>query len=77
MATAITLNLMTGLEPLITPLVAIALEVLKDSGKKESEGFIARLINRDVGKDWEDVVFKAAGKYIESYTKRHGKLKVL
>ena len=68
---------MTGLEPLITPLVAIALEVLKDSGKKEGEGFIARLINRDVGKDLQDVVFKAAGKYIESYTKRHGKLKVL
>ncbi|WP_434684730.1 NACHT domain-containing protein [Pseudanabaena minima] len=68
---------MTGLEPFVAPLVSIALEVLKDSGKKESEGFIARLINRDVGKDWEDVVFKAAGKYIESYTKRHGKLKVL
>jgi hypothetical protein len=68
---------MTGLEPLVAPLVVIILDVLKDSGKKEGEGLIARLMNRDVGKDLRDVVFKAAGKYIESYTKRHGKLKVL
>jgi hypothetical protein len=68
---------MTGLEPFVAPLVGIMLDVLKDSGKKEGEGFIARLINRDVGKDLQDVVFRAAGKYIESYTKRHGKLKVL
>ena len=68
---------MTGLEPFVAPLVSIMLDVLKDSGKKEGEGLIARLINRDVGKDLQDVVFKAAGKYTESYTKRHGKLKVL
>jgi hypothetical protein len=68
---------MTGLEPLVAPLVVIILDVLKDSGKKEGEGLIARLMKRDVGKDLQDVVFIAAGKYIESYTKRHGKLKVL
>jgi predicted NACHT family NTPase len=68
---------MTGLEPFVAPLVGIMLDVLKDSGKKEGEGLIARLMKRDVGKDWQDAVFKAAGKYIESYTKRHGKLKVL
>ncbi|WP_103667983.1 NACHT domain-containing NTPase [Pseudanabaena sp. BC1403] len=68
---------MTGFEPLITPLVAIALEVLKDSGKKEGENIFASWMKRDVGKDLQDVVFKAMGKYIESYTKRHGKLKVL
>lgn len=68
---------MTGLEPFVAPLVVIILDVLKDSGKKEGEGLIARLMKRDVGKDWQDAAFKAAGKYIESYTKRHGKLKVL
>jgi hypothetical protein len=68
---------MTGLEPFVAPLVSIALEVLRDSGKKEGENFFASLMKRDVGKDLQDVVFKAAGKYIESYTKRHGKLKVL
>ena len=68
---------MTGLEPFVAPLVSIMLDVLKDSGKKEGEGLIARLMNRDVGKDLQDVAFRAAGKYIESYTKRHGKLKVL
>jgi ABC-type glutathione transport system ATPase component len=68
---------MTGLEPLVAPLVGIMLDVLKDSGKKEGEGFIARLMNWDFGKDLQDVVFKAAGKYIENYTERHGVLKVL
>ena len=57
---------MTGLEPLVAPLVVIALEVLKDSGKKEGENFFASLMKRDVGKDLQDVVFKAAGKYIEN-----------
>ena len=68
---------MTGLEPLVAPLVVIALEVLKDSGKKEGENFFASLMKRDVGKDLQDVVFKAAGKYIENYSDRHGVLKVL
>ena len=68
---------MTGLEPFVTPLVSIALEVLKDSGKKEGENFFASLMKRDVGKDLQSVVFKAAGQYIKSYTKRHGELKVL
>lgn len=68
---------MTGLEPFVAPLVGIILDVLKDSGKKEGEGFIARLMNWDVGKDVQEVVFKAAGKYIENYTERHGVLKVL
>jgi len=68
---------MAGLEPFIPSLVSIALEVLKDSGKKESENFFANLMKRDVGKDWQDALFKAMGKYTESYTKRHGKLKVL
>jgi predicted NACHT family NTPase len=68
---------MTGLEPLVAPLVVIALDVLKDSGKKEGKGLIARMMKRDVGKDLQDVVFKAAGKYIENYTERHGVLKVL
>ena len=68
---------MTGLEPFIPSLVSIALEVLKESSKKESENFFANLMKRDVGKDWQDVLFKAMGKYTESYTKRHGKLKVL
>ena len=68
---------MTGLEPFIPSLVSITLEVLKDSGKKESENFFANLMKRDVGKDWQDALFKAMGKYTESYTKRHGKLKVL
>ena len=34
-------------------------------------------MNWDVCKDWQDVAFKAAGKYIENYTERHGVLKVL
>ncbi|MBD2176028.1 NACHT domain-containing protein [Pseudanabaena sp. FACHB-1998] len=68
---------MTGLEPFIPLLGGIMLDVLKDSGKKEGEGLIARWMNRDVGKDVQDVVFKAAGKYIENYTERHGVLKVL
>jgi hypothetical protein len=57
---------MTGLESFIPSLVSIALEVLKDSGKRESENFFANLIKRDVGKDWQDVLFKAIGKYTES-----------
>jgi predicted NACHT family NTPase len=68
---------MTGLEPFVAPLVSIALEVLKDSSKKEGENFFASLMKRDVGKGLEDIVFKAAGKYIENYTERHGVLKVL
>ena len=68
---------MTGLEPFIPLLGGIMLDVLKDSGKKEGEGLIARWMNRDLGKDLQDVVFKAAGKYIENYTERHGVLKVL
>ena len=68
---------MTGLEPFVAPLVSIMLDVLKDSGKKEGEGLIARMMKRDLGKDLQEVVFKAAGKYIENYTERHGVLKVL
>jgi hypothetical protein len=68
---------MTGLEPFIPLLGGIMLDVLKDSGKKESEGLIARWMNRDVGRDLQDVVFKAAGKYVENYSDRHGVLKVL
>jgi hypothetical protein len=65
---------MTGLEPFVAPLVVIMLDVLKDSGKKEGEGLISRWLKRDVGKDIEEVVFNAAGKYIENYTERHGVL---
>ena len=63
---------MTGLELFVAPLVSIMLDVLKDSGKKEGEGFFASLMKRDVGKDLQNVVFKAAGKYIENYSDRHG-----
>jgi GTPase SAR1 family protein len=68
---------MTGLEPFIPLLGTIALDVIKDSGKKEGASLIARWMKRDIGKDLQDVVFKAAGKYIENYTERHGILKVL
>ena len=68
---------MTGFEPLIPLLDTIALDVIKVSGKKEGASLIARWMKRDIGKDLQDVVFKAAGKYIENYTERHGVLKVL
>jgi len=68
---------MTVLEPLIASLVAIALDILKDKGKSEGGNLLTRLVNRDVGKDLQNVVFKSAGKYIENYSKRHGELKVL
>jgi len=65
---------MTGLEPF---LVGIALDVLKDISKAEGRSLISRLMKWDIGKDLQDVVFKAAGRYIQNYTKRHGSLKVL
>jgi predicted NACHT family NTPase len=65
---------MIGLEPF---LVGIALDVLKDIGKAEGGSLVSRLMKWDIGKDLQDVVSKAAGKYIENYSERHGLLKVL
>ena len=68
---------MTGLEPLIAPLVAIGLDILKDKSKSEGENLLTRSLNHDVGKDLQDFFYKAFGKYVENYSKRHGLLKVL
>ena len=49
---------MTGFEPLIPLLDTIALDVIKDSGKKEGASLIARWMKRDIGKDFSNSKFK-------------------
>lgn len=64
------------MEPLITALSALALEMFKETAKDESGSTLAKWLNQDVGKAAQQVLYQASGQYVRHYRERHGTLKV-
>lgn len=68
---------MTGFEPLIAAATAGVTGIVTDIIKKEGTNVITRLLSQDISKGTQQKIFNASQKYVETYTNRHGLLKVL
>lgn len=68
---------MSGLEPFISVLSKLALEVVIEVTKKESSNVLARWLKTDLKKVVEETFSQASSKYIRNYRDRHGILKVV
>lgn len=68
---------MTGFEPLALGLGKVVLDIITDKSKTEGGNVLVNLLKRDIGQDWEALIHKVTRRYVESYTERHGTLKVL
>ncbi len=68
---------MTGFEPLIAAATAGVTGIVTGIIKKEGTNVITRWLSQDISKGTQQKIFNASQNYVETYTKRHGLLKVL